>query len=107
MVRALVFGAGGVGCLYGWFLHRAGVQVTAVCRSNYQQVKKNGLLIRSKKWGRNTFKPTVVASVAEARAHGPFDYLLVCSKAFPDTASLIKEAVAPDTAIVLAQNGIG
>lgn len=107
MVRALVFGAGGVGSVYGWFLEKAGVQVAAVCRSNYQQVKQKGLLIRSKKWGRNFHKPIAVPSTADARAYGPFDYVLVCSKAFPDTHTLIKDAVTPETAIVLAQNGIG
>jgi len=107
MVRALVFGAGGVGSVYGWFLEKAGARVTAVCRSNYNQVKHNGLLIRSKKWGKNVHKPTAVPSIAEANAHGPFDYILVCSKAFPETPSLIRDAVTPESAIVLAQNGIG
>lgn len=107
MTRALIFGAGGVGSVYGWFLEKAGVQVTAVCRSNYRQVKQNGLLIRSKKWGKNIHKPIAVSSTAEARSHGPFDFAFVCSKAFPETYQMIKEAVTPETAIVLAQNGIG
>ena len=107
MVRALIFGAGGVGSLYGWFLEKAGVQVTAVCRSNYRQVKQHGLQIRSAKWGKHLHKPITVPTVAEAKAHGPFDYILVCSKAFPDTHTLIKDAVTPQSTIVLAQNGIG
>lgn len=107
MTRALIFGAGGVGSVYGWFLEKAGARVTAVCRSNYNQVKQNGLLIRSRKWGRNVHKPIAVSSVAEAKIHGPFDYILVCSKAFPETPSLIQEAVTEESAIVLAQNGIG
>lgn len=107
MTRALIFGAGAVGSVYGWFLEKAGARVTAVCRSNYNQVKNNGLLIRSKKWGKNVHKPIAVPSVAEAKTHGPFDYILVCSKAFSETPSLIRDAVTPDSAIVLAQNGIG
>lgn len=107
MTRALIFGAGGVGSVYGWFLEKAGAQVTAVCRSNYAQVKEKGLLIRSKKWGRNLHRPTAVNSVTEARKYGPFDYILVCSKAFPETHTLIKDIVSPKSAIVLAQNGIG
>lgn len=107
MTRALIFGYGAVGSVYGWFLEKAGVTVTAVCRSNYNQVKQNGLLIRSKKWGRHITKPIAVSTVADSKPHGPFDYVLVCSKAFPETHSLIKEAVTRDTAIVLAQNGIG
>ncbi|CAJ2502524.1 Uu.00g099180.m01.CDS01 [Anthostomella pinea] len=108
MARVCVFGAGGVGCVYAYILHEAGCSVTAVCRTNYQAVKDNGILIRSKIFGRQQFKPTTVQSVSEAVQHGPFDYLLVCSKAFPGTAAMMKEAVTPGkTAIVLAQNGIG
>jgi len=107
MTRALIFGAGGVGSVYGWTLEKAGARVTAVCRSNYKQVKENGLLIRSKKWGRNLHKPITVPSIAEAKIHGPFDYILVCSKAFPETSSLIRDAVTLESTIVLAQNGIG
>jgi len=107
MTRALIFGAGSVGSLYGWFLEKAGARVTAVCRSNYNQVKNNGLLIRSKKWGKNVHRPIAVPSITEANTHGPFDYIVVCSKAFPDTPTLIRDAVTPDSTIVLAQNGIG
>lgn len=107
MTRALIFGAGGVGCVYGAILHRAGVTATAVCRTNYNVVKERGILVRSKIFGRIQFSPTTVKTVTESAQHGPFDYILVCSKAFPGTAELIKDAVSPQSAIVLAQNGIG
>lgn len=107
MVKALVFGAGAVGSVYGWFLEQAGVEVTAVCRSNFLQVKENGLQIRSKKWGKVLHKPITSAFVSDAKQYGPFDYVVVCSKAFPETHTLIHDAVTPETAIVLAQNGIG
>ena len=105
--RVLVFGAGGVGCIYATLLERGGARVTAVCRSNYEAVKENGILVRSAKWGHMRARPTPVRSVEDAQAHGPFDYVLVASKAFPGTAQLIRETVTPkQTAIVLAQNGI-
>ncbi|KAK5108289.1 hypothetical protein LTR62_008604 [Meristemomyces frigidus] len=108
MPRILVFGAGGVGCIYAYILHKAGASVTAVCRTNYNVAKTKGITVRSKIFGRQHFQPTVVKTVQEALQHGPFDYLLVCSKAFPGTAELIKDAVTDrHTAIVLAQNGIG
>ncbi|KAK4548443.1 hypothetical protein LTR36_009353 [Oleoguttula mirabilis] len=107
MTRALIFGTGGVGCIYGYILHKAGVSVTAVCRTNYAAVKENGVLIRSKVFGRDQYHPTAVRTISEATQYGPFDYLLVCSKAFPGTAEMMKEAVSPQTAIALAQNGIG
>ena len=107
MSRILVFGAGGVGCIYALILWRAGAEVTTVCRSNYEQISEHGITVRSKKWGTCLVRPNAVSTVEEASQQGPFDYVLVCSKAFPNTAKLIREAVGPDTVIVLAQNGIG
>ena len=107
MKNVLIFGTGGVGSVYGWLMQQAGANVTAACRSNYTQVKSHGLRIRSAEWGSQLFSPTTVASVEEASEHGPFDYIIVCSKAFPETASLIKGAVTDATTIVVAQNGIG
>ena len=105
MTKALIFGAGAVGCLYGYILDRAGASVTAVCRTNYDAVRKNGISIRSKIWGDVHYTPTVVKTVSEANE--AYDFILVCSKAFPGTAKMIRNAVTERTAIVLAQNGIG
>jgi 2-dehydropantoate 2-reductase len=107
MTKILVFGAGGVGCIYALILWRAGEEITTVCRGNYGQVQENGIIVRSKKWGTCSARPNVVRTPKEATQFGPFDYILVCSKAFPSTAKLISAAVSPETAIVLAQNGIG
>ncbi|EME82098.1 uncharacterized protein MYCFIDRAFT_77606 [Pseudocercospora fijiensis CIRAD86] len=108
MSNILVFGAGGVGCVYAVILEKGGANVTAVCRTNYAAVKENGILMRSAKWGHVRSKPNVVATCHEAAQNfGPFDYILVASKAFSGTAELIADAVTPGkTAIVLAQNGI-
>lgn len=107
MTKVLVFGAGGVGCIYALILWKAGVEVTAVCRSNYNQINSHGITVRSKEWGTCLARPNAVRTTEEAVQYGPFDYVLVCSKAFPNTAKLIRAAVTEDTAIVLAQNGIG
>ncbi|KAF2764347.1 2-dehydropantoate 2-reductase [Teratosphaeria nubilosa] len=106
MVQVLIFGAGGVGALYGYLLHRGGANITTVCRSNYNAVKDRGILIRSKIFGRIQYSPTPVRTIAEAAQYEHFDYIVVGTKAFPGTAALIKDAVGPMTAIVLAQNGI-
>lgn len=109
MTKALIFGAGGVGCVYGYILHKGGATVTVVCRTNYNSVKERpGILIRSKIFGECHYRPAATRTAAEAAQNGPFDYIIVASKAFPGTAELIREAVTPgQTAIVLAQNGIG
>lgn len=107
-MKALIFGAGGVGCVYGYILHQAGVEITAVCRTNYEAVKERGIFINSRIFGENChYKPSATRTVAEASKYGPFDYIIVASKAFPGTAEMIKDAVTSgQTAIVLAQNGI-
>ena len=105
MTKALIFGAGGVGCIYGYILDRGGAEVTAVCRTNYEAVEADGISIRSKLWGNVHYHPAVVRAVTEAK--GPFDFILVCSKAFSGTSKMVEAAVSERTAIVLAQNGIG
>jgi 2-dehydropantoate 2-reductase len=107
MPKVLVFGTGGVGCIYAWICDKGGADVTTVCRTNYTAVKENGITVRSKIFGTVSFRPNTVKSVAEAAPHGPFDYILIGSKAFPGTSALVAAAVEPGTAIVLAQNGIG
>ena len=107
MTKVLIFGTGGVGAVYGYICDKGGATVTAVCRTNYSKVKDYGLVIRSKLWGTCQYHPRAVKTVKDSTAHGPFDYIIVASKALPGTAELIKDAVKPGhTAIVLAQNGI-
>ena len=72
-------------------------------------MKERGILIRSKLWGDEChYRPNAVRTASEAASQGgPYDYVIVASKAFPDTPQLIQDAVTPGhTAIVLAQNGI-
>lgn len=108
--NALLFGAGSVGAVYLYLLSKV-ASVTAVCRSNYEVVKKEGFKINSSHFGNDIhFIPNAVRSCTEAAALGkPFDYIVITSKAIPGTIpELIKPAVTPNrTAIVLIQNGIG
>jgi 2-dehydropantoate 2-reductase len=111
MAKVLIFGTGAVGIIYAYICHKGGAQVTVVCRSNYEAASADGLTVESQLWGLQQFHPhKVVRSVSEAATiastEGVYDFILVCSKAFPGTAKLIAAAVGIDTAIVLAQNGI-
>ena len=82
--------------------HKAGADVTVICRSNFDAVTSDGLTIDSQIWGTKKFKPQlVVRSVAEAaKESGAYDYILVSTKAFPGTAKLIADVVSDNTAIV-------
>lgn len=107
MTKALIYGTGAVGAVYGYIIDKGGVTVNAVCRTNHTAVKERGVFIRSKIFGECHYHPFATRTVAEAANNGPFDYIIVASKAFPGTAKMIKDAVTPGkTAIVLAQNGI-
>ncbi|KAI9703022.1 MAG: hypothetical protein M1820_006013 [Bogoriella megaspora] len=110
MPRVLLFGAGAVGSVYAYILSRSS-QLTAVCRSNFAACSANGFRIQSSLFGSVSCHPTVVRSVSDAVPDGPFDYIVIASKAFPgskpSTAETVQPAVGTKTAIVLLQNGIG
>jgi len=111
--RILIFGTGSIGGVYTYILSRGIPEsnIVAICRSNYDKVKTDGITIQSTMWGNDLkVRPTVARSVTEAAALSsePYDYILVCSKALsttPSTAEIIKPAVSSSTTIVLIQNG--
>lgn len=110
--KILLYGAGSIGGVYLYQLLQAGCSVTAVCRSNYSTVKEQGFKLSSVRYGNVTYRPTeVVRSIAEC-SNTTFDYVLVCTKSFPGSSPSLPEQLSPvlenrpETAIVLAQNGI-
>ncbi|KAI0400959.1 2-dehydropantoate 2-reductase [Xylaria palmicola] len=115
--RVLIFGAGSLGAVYAWVLSRAIPEsnITAICRSNYDAVSRDGFTVNSVTWGPDLHvRPQVVRSISDAVAQSqsqPFDYILVTCKALPtipSTAELIRPAITPGTTtVVLLQNGIG
>ena len=104
--KVLVVGAGGVGAYFGGRLAQAGMDVSVLCRSNYERVKKDGFEVKSIA-DDFFFKPDgVYRSCAEYPDDA--DYLIVTTKVLPDidVVRIIKDAVKPNTMIVLIQNGI-
>ncbi len=102
----LVVGAGAVGSLYGGKLAQAGARVSVLCRSDYAAVKAEGISLSSH-WGDFHFTPdNVLRDLSESVA--PPDYILVALKVLPNikVEEIIADAVGPDTAIVLLQNGV-
>ncbi|TVY92907.1 Uncharacterized protein LAWI1_G006845 [Lachnellula willkommii] len=112
MAHILVFGAGGIGAVYIYIFMKAGATVTAVCRSNYEAVKRDGFTIHSVRLGNVHCQPNVVRTIAEAASNcsEPWDFLVICNKSFPGSSpsisDVIRPAVGPSTGIVLLQNGI-
>ncbi|KAL4935563.1 hypothetical protein BDV06DRAFT_234212 [Aspergillus oleicola] len=115
--RVLIVGTGGVGTMSAYALEQGGkAEVTAVMRSNFDAVQKNGISIDSCQWGNDIkgWRPSHIRKAVPNVAAGnlpPFDFVLVTTKNIPDVsptvADIIEPAVTPGkTAIVLSQNGI-
>jgi 2-dehydropantoate 2-reductase len=103
----LIVGAGAIGAFYGAVLARAGCEVSAVARSDYDAVRRHGYRVESR-FGDLSFRPVQVVRAAEEH-RGPVDYALVALKLVQgvDRVALVRPALRPGTAIVLIQNGIG
>ncbi|KAJ5403522.1 Ketopantoate reductase ApbA/PanE [Penicillium cosmopolitanum] len=109
----LVIGAGGVGTMACVALERSGMaRVTAVLRSNYEKVVRDGFEIDSVDHGKlSGWRPShVVNKIPDASLQRPFDYVIVTMKNIPEItniAEIIAPSVTPNhTTIVLLQNGI-
>ena len=104
--KILVIGAGAIGAFYGGVLAKAGCEVSAVARSDFDAVTAGGYRIESH-LGDLSWRPAqVVRSAADYK--GPADFLFVCVKltARTDPVALMRPAVGKDTAIVFVANGI-
>lgn len=102
----LVVGAGAIGGYYGGRLAQSGACVSVVARSDYDMVAKEGIRIFSPA-GDYHFRPARVVRSAGELGRFP-DVILVALKVLPEipTADLIRDAVGPETTVVLIQNGV-
>ncbi|MDD5036726.1 MAG: 2-dehydropantoate 2-reductase [Methylococcaceae bacterium] len=105
-MKVLIIGAGAVGSFYGSLLAKQGAEVSLLARSDYLYVKEHGIEIEGKQ-GVQHFQPAQVVNSAAAMTEKP-DYVLLCTKVVEgaDRVGLLKDAVGPNTAIVLVSNGI-
>jgi 2-dehydropantoate 2-reductase len=96
-----------IGAFYGSLLAKAGAEVSVVCRSDYETVKKSGFTIESADLGNYRFMPKQVLKDA-GDYQGTADYVLLCTKMLPgiDRAALLRPVTAPQTALVFIQNGV-
>jgi len=106
MTKILIVGTGAIGSLYGGKLAQAGADVSVVCRSDYEVVKKHGIEVKSH-WGNFHFMPKKV--LRDVRDYDEkADFILVATKVLPEISvpDLIAPALASQTSIILLQNGI-
>ena len=105
--KVLIVGAGAIGGFYGGLLAKSGADVSVVCRSDYQIVKKNGYTINSALLGNWSYNPSqIIKNVADYI--GKPDYILLCTKITAETnrVNLIQKEVHQNTTIVFIQNGV-
>ncbi|KAL4972945.1 6-phosphogluconate dehydrogenase [Aspergillus desertorum] len=113
--RVLVVGAD-VGAMCSYALDQGGkAEVTAVLRSNYDAVEKDGFEVDSVQYGRIPgWRPASIRKTIPSVATEPlppFDFILVTTKNTPDIPPPVSEIIAPavtpgHTVIILAQNGL-
>ncbi|MEO5370823.1 MAG: 2-dehydropantoate 2-reductase [Magnetococcus sp. DMHC-1] len=104
--RILVVGSGAVGGYYGGHLARAGLEVSAVCRSDFATVHAQGIRIETPQGGFHFTPASVLRQAADYDGYP--DYILVTLKVLPEIviADLIRPVVGPKTVILLIQNGV-
>ena len=102
----LIIGAGAVGGYYGARLAQGGARVSVLCRSDYDAVRSNGIIVRSVA-GDCTFIPASTIQSTSDYTATP-DYIIISTKVLPDIdiPGMIRRIVRPGTAIVHLQNGI-
>jgi 2-dehydropantoate 2-reductase len=104
-MKIAVVGCGAVGSFYGAKLCRAGNDVHFLLRSDYEVVRRNGVLIRSPD-GDFTVQPRCAN---RPEAIGPCDLVLIGLKTTANSqfARLLPALVDRSTAVVTLQNGLG
>jgi 2-dehydropantoate 2-reductase len=104
-VKIAVVGCGAVGSFYGAKLARAGHEVHFLLRSDYDTVRRQGVLVRSSE-GDFQVRPQCARRPEEI---GPVDLVLIGLKttANEQFANLLPPVVGPATAVLTLQNGLG
>lgn len=109
----LVVGTGAIGAFFASRLSLvSGVNVSVVCRSNYDAVKKEGIQVISPSLGDISFRPVQSFSSLREAANSKqsWDYVLVTTKVLPemgDPGELLDGIADAKSSIVLVQNGLG
>ena len=105
-LRFVIYGAGGVGGLFGALLARNGIDTAFIARGEHLEViRRQGLTVSSPK-GEMLVRPR--AATADPAEVGQADVILLCVKAEQviDTAEHIAPMIPPGSVVIPLQNGI-
>ena len=104
-MKICVFGAGAIGGAIAARLAEAGADVSIVVRgAHLEAIRRNGLVLIDKR-GRHAI---TIRATDDAAELGPQDAVLVALKAhsMPQAARSMLPLLAPETAVIAAQNGL-
>jgi 2-dehydropantoate 2-reductase len=106
-LRVGIIGTGAIGGFYGLMLARAGFDVHFLLRSEFSAVSQNGLRVDSQVHGALSLES--VQAYASAGDMPACDWLLVGAKTTGNdgVAPAIIQAAAPNTKVLMLQNGLG
>lgn len=107
-MKYLIIGAGGTGGVVGYYMTKAGKDVTLIARgAHLKQMQTNGLILE-KMWDQSTETITVKASDMEHYTEQP-DVILVCVKGYSlaDTIPFIQKVAKKDTVVIPILNIYG
>ncbi|KZP13704.1 6-phosphogluconate dehydrogenase C-terminal domain-like protein [Athelia psychrophila] len=84
----LLIGLGAVGSVYALVLKRSGlVRVTAVARSNYATIERDGLHIKSARYGEQVgWRPDRLCNSVASAADRAYSHVILTTKALPDVS---------------------
>ena len=100
-MKYLIIGAGGTGGVVGYYMTKAGKDVTLIARgAHLKQMQTKGLILE-KMWDQSTETITVKASDMGHYTEQP-DVILVCVKGYSlaDTIPFIQKVAKKDTVVI-------
>jgi len=106
-MRVVIVGAGAMGCLFGFLLHKAGKEVWLLEKypDLVKQIKKKGITVEGVSGEHHVFP--LITSEAEEINHA--DLIILFVKAFDTHQAILnaKPLVGPSSVVLTLQNGIG
>jgi 2-dehydropantoate 2-reductase len=105
-MRFAVMGSGGLGCLFGGVLARAGLDVTLIARgANLAALRERGLDVTL--LGGEQFHVDIQAT-DDPGAVGPVDVILLCVKTYDieSAARQVRPLIGAETLVLPVQNGV-
>ena len=106
-MRVVIVGAGAMGCLFGFLLHKAGKEVWLLEKypDLVKQIKKKGITVEGVSGEYHVFP--LITSEAEEINHA--DLIILFVKAFDTHQAILnaKPLVGPSSVVLTLQNGIG